>query len=55
MTEIIGVRFKSVGKIYYFAPGSLKAEEGMKVIVETARGIECGRSFSLTAWLKMMR
>ncbi len=42
MTEIIGVRFKSVGKIYYFAPGSLKAEEGMKVIVETARGIECG-------------
>ena len=42
MTEIIGVRFKSVGKVYYFAPGNLKAEEGMQVIVETARGIECG-------------
>ena len=42
MTEIIGVRFKSVGKIYYFAPGGLKCAEGDKVIVETARGIECG-------------
>ena len=42
MTEIIGVRFKSVGKIYYFAPGKLKVENGMQVIVETARGVECG-------------
>lgn len=42
MTEIIGVRFKSVGKIYYFAPGGLKLESGEQVIVETARGVECG-------------
>ncbi len=42
MTEIIGVRFKSVGKVYYFAPGDIKATLGMNVIVETARGIECG-------------
>lgn len=42
MTEIIGVRFKSVGKVYYFAPGKLKVTAGMQVIVETARGIECG-------------
>lgn len=40
--EIIGVRFKDVGKIYYFDPDghSLKKED--RVIVETARGIECG-------------
>ncbi len=42
MTEIIGVRFKSVGKIYYFAPEGEVLSEGSKVIVETARGIECG-------------
>ncbi len=42
MAEIIGVRFKSVGKVYYFDPDSLKVEKGMRVIVETARGVECG-------------
>ncbi len=42
MTEIIGVRFKSVGKIYYFSPGELKISAGESVIVETARGVECG-------------
>ncbi len=42
MTEIIGIRFKKVGKIYYFAPGELKCEVGDKAIVETVRGVECG-------------
>lgn len=42
MTEIIGVRFKSTGKMYYFSPGSNKPEAGTRVIVETARGVECG-------------
>ncbi len=42
MTEIIGVRFKSIGKIYYFSPGNLKIPVGNKVIVETSRGVECG-------------
>ena len=42
MTEIIGVRFKRTGKTYYFAPGSPAPEVGMQVIVETARGVECG-------------
>ena len=42
MTEIIGVRFKSVGKVYYFSPGELKINQGDSVIVETARGVECG-------------
>lgn len=42
MTEIIGVRFKDVGKIYYFSPSGNKIECGNHVIVETARGVECG-------------
>ncbi|MEG1777746.1 MAG: stage 0 sporulation family protein, partial [Angelakisella sp.] len=42
MAEIIGVRFKEVGKIYYFDPDTLKLNEEDKVIVETSRGIECG-------------
>ncbi|MBR1423160.1 MAG: stage 0 sporulation family protein [Ruminococcus sp.] len=42
MLKIIGVRFKSVGKIYYFDPDKYELGEGDKVIVETARGVECG-------------
>ena len=43
MTEVVGVRFKEVGKIYYFAPNSLNLRLGDYVIVETARGVECGQ------------
>ena len=43
MTEVIGVRFKNVGKIYYFDPDSTSLEAGDYVIVETARGVECGQ------------
>ena len=42
MTEIIGIRFKEVGKVYYFSPGNKQLSPGEKVIVETARGTECG-------------
>ena len=42
MTEVIGVRFKEVGKVYYFSPKNIKVNAGDKVIVETARGVECG-------------
>lgn len=42
MAEVIGVRFKEVGKIYYFDPDSKKLKKGEKVIVETVRGVECG-------------
>lgn len=42
MTEVIGVRFKNVGKIYYFDPSGVQIPEGSSVIVETARGMECG-------------
>lgn len=42
MEEIVGIRFKEVGKVYYFSPNGLKFSKGDKVIVETARGVECG-------------
>src|SRR5659263_698110 len=42
MTEVIGIRFKSVGKVYYFDPSGINFGVGSKAIVETARGIECG-------------
>lgn len=42
MINIVGIRFKSVGKIYYFSPNELKIKKGDFVIVETARGIEFG-------------
>lgn len=42
MTEIIGVRFKRVGKVYYFDPVGLQFAKGQPVVVETARGIELG-------------
>lgn len=42
MTNIVGVRFKPVGKVYHFNPGELKIKKGDKVVVETARGIEMG-------------
>ena len=42
MAEVIGVRFKEVGKIYYFDPAGVTVRPGELVIVETSRGIECG-------------
>ena len=42
MKNIIGVRFKRLGKIYFFNPGGLKVQKGTKVIVETSQGEEYG-------------
>ena len=42
MTKVVGVRFRQVGKIYFFAPGKYSVEVGQHVIVETARGVEYG-------------
>lgn len=42
MAEIIGVRFKNMGKVYYFDPAGNTLEKGGHVVVETARGVECG-------------
>ena len=40
--EIIGVKFKPSGKVYYFAAGKNKAKIDERIIVETARGLEIG-------------
>ena len=42
MTEVIGVRFREEGKVYYFNPNGVAVECGTDVIVETSRGIEYG-------------
>ena len=43
MTKVIGVRFRTAGKIYYFSPGKFDIKQGDHVIVETARGVEYGK------------
>lgn len=42
LIEVVGIRFKSSGKIYYFDPARKKAKKGEYAIVETARGLEYG-------------
>ena len=42
MEKVIGVRFKRVGKVYYFLPGQIQFNVGDHAIVETARGTEYG-------------
>jgi len=42
MTEIVGIRFNSRGKVYYFNPAGHTVSEGENVIVETAKGLEYG-------------
>ena len=42
MIKVIGVRFRSAGKIYFFDPADKQIEVGDHVIVETARGMEYG-------------
>ncbi len=42
MTEVIGVKFNKVGKVYYFDPRGSKLQVGQGVVVETARGVEFG-------------
>lgn len=42
MQKIVGIKFKSVGKIYFFDPGQIYLKVGDSVIVETARGLEYG-------------
>ena len=42
MIEIIGVRFKDGGKLYYFNPNGVQVQAGQHVIIETSKGIEFG-------------
>ena len=43
MAKVIGVRFRSAGKVYYFDPLDFELRHGDMVVVETAMGNECGR------------
>ncbi len=43
MVEVVGIRFKKAGKIYYFDPSDLAIEKNEYAIVETARGVEYGQ------------
>ena len=43
MYEVVGVRFKKAGKIYYFDPNGISIPKDTFVIVETVRGIEYGK------------
>ena len=42
MFNVVGIRFKKAGKVYYFDPGDFPVKKNDAVIVETARGIEYG-------------
>ncbi|WP_342433791.1 stage 0 sporulation family protein [Neobacillus sp. FSL H8-0543] len=44
MYDVVGVRFKKAGKIYYFDPGDLSIQKDDFVIVETVRGVEYGKA-----------
>lgn len=43
MVEVVGIRFKKVGKIYYFSPTGFDLKLGDEVVVETVRGVEFGQ------------
>ncbi|MFC2057108.1 stage 0 sporulation family protein [Chloroflexota bacterium] len=43
MAEIVGVRFKKAGRVYYFNPGGIDPEVNDYVVVETIRGLELGQ------------
>ena len=42
MAEIVGIRFKRAGRIYYFDPAGIDLEVNDHVVVKTARGLELG-------------
>jgi len=43
MAEIVGIRFKKTGKVYYFAPAGIDLEANDYVVVQTTRGLEMGQ------------
>lgn len=51
MAEIIGVRFNSAGKAYYFDPDGQNLSMGTMVVVETSHGVEWERFLSQTVRL----
>ena len=49
MAEIVGIKFKDVGKVYYFGPNGMTFQKGDKAIVETARVLNAARLQRKTA------
>lgn len=45
LVEIVGIRFRTTGKVYFFDPGALKLRAGTYAVVETARGLEYGEVY----------
>ena len=45
MTEVVSIKFKTDGRAYFFDPAGMNPKIGEIVVVETARGIECGTVF----------
>ncbi|MBI2908343.1 MAG: stage 0 sporulation family protein [Chloroflexi bacterium] len=43
MTDIVGIRFKRAGRVYYFDPAGLELDINDDVVVETSRGLEMGQ------------
>ena len=52
MTEVVSVRFKNHGKVYYFAPDGLEIAIGENVVVETSKGLEFGECVSGNQWVE---
>ena len=42
MAEIVGIRFKKAGRVYYFDPAGIDLEVNDYVVVQTSRGLELG-------------
>ena len=53
--RVIGVRFRTAGKVYYFDPGKLAVRHGSHVIVETARGVEYGTVVGIPMDIKVSK
>ena len=51
MTEVVSVRFKNKGKLYFFAPNGLDIADGAAVVVETAKGLELGNCIYGNHWV----
>ncbi len=51
MTEVVSVRFKNRGKLYFFAPNGLTMSDGDSVVVETAKGLELGECVYGNHWV----
>ena len=46
MIDVVSIKFKSCGKVYYFDPNGTSPKEGDRVVVETANGRAYAKAFS---------